>query len=220
LDVQTAIDEALERRIDWIVHIDVDEAFYSPHCPVREHFSHLQRLGLGQALYLNHEAAPEQMEIGDYFREVTLFKKSPYLLLPVETRSGLWQRRSYFVAYDNGKAAARIRPGLQPLGVHRFRHADEELVSTTWAEPAVLHYVNCGLQRFEEKYRLLGGFSDNYVDGGKRLSFHVKSRDAYLAGKMRDLYAEQILVDLAAARSEQRKRQLMRIDRVSSLVGR
>ena len=41
---------------------------------MRAHFAALDAEGVAQLTYANHEAVPETMRVGDYFRAVSLFK--------------------------------------------------------------------------------------------------------------------------------------------------
>lgn len=133
LNVEVAVGMALERGVDWLLHIDVDELFYSPGSSVQEHFRQLSEQGLAAVRYLNMEAAPERPDVVDCFREVTFFKMHPRSL-PGGTFSGA-QRRvmesipncpdRLFHYYDIGKSAARVTPGLRANGVHAFSPALE-----------------------------------------------------------------------------------------------
>jgi hypothetical protein len=41
LCVEVALDLARQNDFDWLLHIDIDELFYSPNCSVKEHFMRL-----------------------------------------------------------------------------------------------------------------------------------------------------------------------------------
>jgi len=75
LNLEVAIDLARQRHIDWLLHIDVDELFYSAHQSVQDHFAILTARQVPGIIYPNYEAVPEQVDVVDYFKEVTLFKK-------------------------------------------------------------------------------------------------------------------------------------------------
>lgn len=133
LNVDVAIQIALERGISWLLHIDSDELFYSPEQTVSEHFASLTHRGIRRATYLNHEAVPESPWITDPFREVTLFKQNRMGsggAASRKKRAELADRvpqlpPKFFHFYSNGKSAARVRPGLTAPGVHGFRHVEE-----------------------------------------------------------------------------------------------
>lgn len=48
---------------------------------------------------------------------------------------------NYFVTYANGKAAARIHPGLRPNGAHRWSSYEKSMEEWTSEVAAVLHYT-------------------------------------------------------------------------------
>jgi hypothetical protein len=154
-----------------------------------------------QVTFLNYEAAPEAFEIEDYFREVTLFKKNPAILDPrfyaqFQSISG---KSQYFLAYQNGKSAARIHPTLLPNSVHSFDISEVHTLVTS--SPSILHYLNCGFQNYHKKYTQLGNFPDYWWRSQSnpiRVPFHLASRDAYCSGNTDELaaiYQQFILYD-------------------------
>jgi len=191
LNVETAIQLALEQGMDWILHIDGDELFYLGETLTLDWFDHLDS-DILQVHFLNHEAAPEEFEIEDYFREVTLFKKNPAVLDPdfyskFQSISG---KSQYFLAYQNGKSAARIHANLLPNSVHSFDIPEDHILVTT--SPTILHYLNCGFQNYYKKYAQLGSFPDYWWRSKSnpiRVPFHLASRDAYCSGNTDELAA-------------------------------
>jgi hypothetical protein len=121
LNVETAIQLALDQGMDWILHIDGDELFYPGQMMALDWFDQVSD-DIFQVTFLNHEAAPEAFEIEDYFREVTLFKRNPAILDPgfYTQFQKISSKSQYFLAYQNGKSAARIHPTLLPNSVHSF----------------------------------------------------------------------------------------------------
>jgi hypothetical protein len=120
--IDVAIRAACKAGCRWLLHIDVDEAFCcgglqpstsgqqpNPRGAATQFFQRLPA-ALDQVTFLNHEAAPETSTVDDWFKECTLFKRSP--------SSGGNSR--HFVAYTNGKSAVRLAPGVVPAGPHRF----------------------------------------------------------------------------------------------------
>ena len=200
LNVETAIQLALDQGMDWILHIDGDELFYPGQMSALDYFDQLSS-NIFQVRFLNYEAAPEVFDIGDYFHEVTLFKKNPATLNPefyTQFRS-ISGKSQYFLAYQNGKSAARLHPDLLPNGVHGFDVPENYTLVTSL--PCVLHYLNCGFQNYYKKYAQLGNFPD-YWWGSKStpicFPFHLASRDAYCSGDMAcmaALYQEFVLYD-------------------------
>jgi hypothetical protein len=128
LNTEVAIGLAVEKGIDWLLHIDSDELFYLPGQTVGEHFQSLVEQNVQQVVYLNHEAISETPDIIDAFREVTLFKKNLQAIGP----DGLSDEQKaiikdipqlsdqFFLFYRNGKSAARVSKRLVPQGSHGF----------------------------------------------------------------------------------------------------
>ena len=198
LNVETAIQLALDQGMDWILHIDGDELFYPGQMMALDWFDQVSD-DIFQVTFLNHEAAPEVFEVEDYFRDVTLFKKNPAALEPglcteFQRVSG---KSQYFLAYQNGKSAARIHPTLLPNSVHSFDIPECHTLVTSF--PSILHYLNCGFQNYYKKYAQLGNFPDYWWRSKSnpiRVPFHLASRDAYCSGDrtcMAALYQEFIL---------------------------
>ena len=77
LNTEFAMELARPDGFNWLLHIDADELFYSPLQSAAEHFEQVERQQLETVVYLNYEAIPERDEIGDFFREVDLFKVPP-----------------------------------------------------------------------------------------------------------------------------------------------
>ncbi|CAM9197012.1 unnamed protein product [Hapterophycus canaliculatus] len=129
LNAEDALRRAGEMGLDWLLHLDIDELFFTEERSIQPHFERLRELGVEQMTYANHEAVPLGEDVGDYFREVSTFKVN-HLLLPlsheVVERTRFWRRRTghgqYMLAYDNGKSAVRVLPGrIVPQSVHRWR---------------------------------------------------------------------------------------------------
>ena len=160
LNLEVAIGLALDQHIDWLLHIDADELFYAPDQSVKEHFAALTARNVPGITYVNYEAVPEQVDIVDYFKEATLFKK----VGAGEVMEGLNDRQralaktfpqiplTFFHFYRNGKSAARVQAGLQPGGVHRFRSPAGKLVAAEPGDPLILHYPCCGFKQFWDKF--------------------------------------------------------------------
>src|SRR4030095_16612518 len=60
LNVEIAIRLSLERNIDWLLHIDIDELFYSKGQTVKEHFKSLSARRVQHISYVNYEAIPQR----------------------------------------------------------------------------------------------------------------------------------------------------------------
>ncbi len=184
--------------------IDCDELFYPSQGSAPAHFWAMSKRKLHNLIYANYEGLPEAVEIDDYFKKVTLFKKNFYLF-PKQILSATQRRlirqtsqlpEHLFLFYANGKSAARVTGGLQPNGGHRFRYVDQKRRSKTprkapvlSKEAIILHYPCCGFKNFWRKYKMLGAFPDHWfdqVDVAKAIGvFHLESRDVVLQGSQR-----------------------------------
>ena len=212
LNAEIAIRWAIQKKIQWLLHIDCDELFYSFGRNVGEHFRFLTQQKLENVVYCNYEAIPESIDIADYFRSVSLFKKNFWLqrgqTLNLRQKSII--RRipqlppDLFFFYRNGKSAARVRSGLLPDGSHRFfqKRPTAPFISP---DAVILHYPCCGFQNFWSKYKTLGPFADkwfDHVDIAKTMgSFHLESRDVVASGNKRaarSFYRNSVFLSNAA----------------------
>ncbi len=238
LNCELAVAMAAGAGYDWILHIDSDELFWSAGCSAPEHFAALDFRGTDNAVYLNFEALPEALEIGDYFREVTLFKVNLHrgsqrrfdgeqVALMKNTRFA--DPHCNFHLYNNGKAAARLDARLLPLTVHEFarERADgtiERGHEVIGDSQLILHYPNCGFTKFLTKYRTLGSFGDKWFGAGDVIPFHREARDIVALGdeaRAQEFYRERVMrhrdddVELLTARGI-----LRRIDGPAELLRR
>lgn len=212
LNAEIAVQWAIQKKIHWLLHIDCDELFYLFGGNVREHFRSLTRQRVENVVYSNYEALPESLDISDYFRKVSLFKKNFGLQRgqSLSSRQRSIMKRipqlppDLFLFYRNGKSAARVRSGLLPDGSHRFvqKRATTPLLSR---DAVILHYPCCGFQNFWSKYETLGPFADKWfdqVDIAKTMgSFHLESRDVVARGNKRaarSFYRNRVLLSNAA----------------------
>ena len=194
LNASLALKRARSEGHDWLLHIDVDELFWSPGRTAAEHFALLANEPFDVISYPNFEAVPEADDVVDPFREVTLFKAPLGRLkrLPPERleRARALDRRfeaSVFNLYSNGKSAVRVgAPELEPMGVHTFAHPSRRTPFATSAQDFILHYACCGFETFLAKYRRLGRFGDawwNRYDIATAIGpFHLQARDVVLSG--------------------------------------
>ncbi len=201
LNMEIAIQLALAQQLDWLLQIDADELFYSPHLSVQEHFAALTKEQVHQATYPNYEAVSQRVEIEDYFKEVTLFKKNLAQLSLAQRRTLLRYTQKgvnlSFLAYNNGKSAARVEPNLLPWGNHYFRLRQGEvayqkkhrvLAAAPATSPVILHYAECGFGHFWQKYKTWGDFPDTFL-GGQRIidsvPFRIAAREVAQTGDER-----------------------------------
>lgn len=226
LNCEHAVSQALADDVTWLLHIDADELFHCPDTTVKEHFSKLSADGVTVMNYVNHEGVPESSDVANFFHEVTLFKRS-LAVLPLQggksaMREALdfWSRRSlhgqYFIGYENGKSAVAVVEGAAPLSVHEWapptlsllqrgchniRLLDSHgVLSYRESSACILHYIVCGFDWWQRKYRLLGSFADSWFGGALPIppSFHLQSRDLLQAGdlaKAKAFYAETVVLD-------------------------
>lgn len=210
LNCELAAGMAAADGCDWLLHIDSDELFYCEGGSAPDHFAALDFRQVRHAVYMNFEALPEAEDIGDYFREVTLFKVNFHRLggIRFDARQVALLKAARFPdphfnfhLYGNGKAAARVGPGLQPETVHAFafRRPDGSLDhrhEICGDSQLILHYPNCGLRRFVTKYRTLGPFADRWFGTSEVFPFHRQARDVVAAGDpaaARRFYRERVM---------------------------
>jgi hypothetical protein len=208
LNVEHAMRLARQRGYGWLLNIDSDELFFSPQQNVADHFAQLSASPAETVFYLNYEAIPEREEIGDFFREVDLFKLpcgSVQTHLPAVMRQverSVPQLNPFFHFYTNGKAAVRLgTDGLVTAGVHRFRHLSRPIAGVQSLPQFVLHYPCCGFETFWMKYVTLGRFADKWWGTQDIASaigtFHLEARDVVMSGDRdaaRAFYRERVAV--------------------------
>lgn len=194
LNVAVVIERARRDGCSWLLHIDIDELFWSPDQSVADHFAALEAEAFDVVTYRNHEAAPEADQIDDPMAQVTLFKVPPDRL-PTLPQAPLRQalqasprfRHGIFNLYSNGKSAVRLdRPGLEPFGVHDFGRPHGGVTRAVSARHFILHYACCGFQALVAKYRRLGRFQDRWwgrYDIAAAIGpFHLQARDVVMSG--------------------------------------
>jgi hypothetical protein len=225
LHVEHALDRIAREQadVDWLLHIDHDELFCTPGGDAPAHFAALTELGADHAVYLNHEAVPESIDVDDVFRDVTLFKRNPFV---VERLRGPRARAAAirrFLAYWNGKSVIRIGSGGRPSGVHRFAPTTQPLDTRVVETPCILHYPSCGFARWRAKYRQLGDFGDRWFERVPiGLPFHLDSRDQRTTSDdlARAYYRRHALLGGPAALERLRSRGLVvRIRAPSRILG-
>lgn len=212
LNVELSVHMALEQKLDWLLQIDGDELFYSPYQSVQEHFQQLAELEVYHTTYLNYEAITEVPEVEDYFKEVTLFKKNPAILSKTQLEMLLRQFHSDtnkgFIAYSNGKSAARVEKNLLPWGNHHFQLAQGRVNyqkkyrladSVCTHPPVILHYTECGFNHFLEKYETWGRFPDRFLGGqsiAELVPFRIAARDIVQTANKelaREFYEDRVM---------------------------
>lgn len=210
LNLASALTLARNRGYEWLLSIDVDEVFHLSSESVQEHFQKLEQANVSLARYFNHEAVPESVDAKDPFEEVRLFLLNPR---EVPTARQQWAdlapfgERDYFRAYANGKPAVRVTESFIPSGSHGFRDLGDRWhtqKTREFLDPCILHYAECGFDRFRDKYTTLGTFSDDYFPGVPTISWLRRCRDVWknsTAAAARSFYEEHVVAtpDRAAA---------------------
>ncbi len=184
LNAELALARAQSDGVDWLLHLDADELIEDSDVPLKVALGELPKEVDVVSLW-NDEAVPDGEQVDDPFAEVTLFRRNPRhlscsLLSELKARFGV---HAEFLGYVNGKGAARTDRNVLPTGVHGFRRLDgSERAVTLDTGPSLIHFVDCGLDRYVKKYVRLGAFSDHWFGRwAVGPEFHVASRNAFSA---------------------------------------
>ena len=210
LNVELAMDLARERGFDWLLNIDSDELFFSPDESANQHFAALSKQPVETIVYLNYEAMPERDDIGDFFREVDLFKVPPELNRRPITAEIVRAVKAtpqfnpdFFHFYGAGKSALRLSAsGMQPNGVHSFVRRVGQWQAAESRRHTILHYACCGFDAFWKKYVTLGRFSDQWWEkydiAASIGRFHLDARDVVATGRpdaARAFYRQRVAME-------------------------
>lgn len=145
--------------LDWLLHIDADEWFLpAADATIEQHFACASEQGFETLVYLNHEWLHASSG-----QDAPVFKHNPLqaaanlgaswpVLREQLCRLGQDDQRTYFNAYGNGKAAARVNACLAADGVHRWQtrsHSQEQMLL---AGPVILHWHLLGRQGLQQKF--------------------------------------------------------------------
>ena len=246
LNAEVALEEARKRSVRWLVHLDLDELFFTRGRSIRNHFESLDADGICQMTYPNHEGVPEA-DVQNYFRDVTLFRRhQTQLPLTNQARVGLsfWLNRTahqqYFLFYDNGKSAVRVDAAIAPKNQHTWEvdglscqaFADTRNLQLSslrlMEDPCILHFPVCGEQWFMAKYCVLGHFADTWA-GGVTIPpcLHLDAREAAVksnelerAAALRTLFQDQILLrDSAEAERQEASGVCFRVSALAEMLG-
>jgi len=245
-NVKMALGMALRDGVAWLLHIDVDELFLPreqgsrasssasgrgpSRAPARAHFAAMHDLGIGYAIYDNHEALCEEASYEHPLRDITLFRKNPRAIDPdafALAEPYFAERGGFFLAYANGKAAVRVVPGAEPAGVHGFHVPLEyEFGRARLLSPAILHYPYTNFDAYHRKFRRIADRPEEVLLGRKWSPplFEIASRDVVRAGDERAARAfyERAVVMRDPARIQEwlRSGVLARITAPSRFFGR
>ncbi len=162
-----AIAYLLDRDFEWILHIDSDELLFEPGGEGSNSWS--RRRDVGSVRFTNHEALPLSTASENVFEDCTWFR----------INSDNASRRR-FMAYGNGKSAARLTRRVAPAGPHDFSGYRGQVYEPPADEVMILHYPTPTYERWVAKYKQYGDFG-NYWYGDERspnrVEFMLKSRD-------------------------------------------
>lgn len=80
---------------------------------------------------------------------------------------------SWYLRWVSSSPAAQ-----QASGIVYLTYTACATVEAAATEPRILHFVNCGLEQWIEKYEVLGAFPDRWMGGNPiGLEFHIASRN-------------------------------------------
>ncbi len=198
LNTNHAIARARAAGCDWLIHLDIDECLHVPEqlTTLAAYFASKHRFDM--VTFVNHEAVPEAWHIGNYFSEVTLFKRNFQVLADAQKSiaMSLFGQR-YFLAYANGKSAINLHgAAMEADGAHAFRpapklHCEYQL--------SVLHFSHCGYNWFHQKFAVLGEFDDRlmgFSEITQIFPFLAEGRQSVVRGSIHQatqLYRDQVL---------------------------
>src|SRR6185312_3882881 len=220
LNVNVALEMARQQKIDWLLHIDIDELFYSPEQDIKEYFQRLSADKIAGISFLNHEAIPARTNATDIFRETTLFKKNFTALN--DRQKNVLQRlmvenSTYFNFYGNGKSAVKVTKTANCYSAHDFNlgffnrlnpFAGRKKTNHSLPLPGILHYACCNFDLFWSKYQTLGNFNDKWLDGTPiktSVPMHLNSRDVcrFKGIDYARTFYETFFIDIPSANSDE-----------------
>jgi len=170
-NILSAVQVCMDLGVDWLLqNIDVDELLYATRLELEVLFGNP---AVGQVIFTNHEAVP-LWSSDNIFEDCQYFK--------VNGQHARWNySKWYFLAYSNGKAAARVHPDVHPIGPHHYGNVQGETLQLL-PKPFLLHYPNCTFSLWKQKYENLGVFTDYWFSDPNKpntITFYMASRDVY-----------------------------------------
>ena len=173
LAMEVAIREAQRDGFDWLLHVDSDEALLMPeHRDARDFFAAVE-LGNEQVVFHNLEAVPEQGEVDDWFREVSLFKVHSALLqadpAEKEDRSAAAVRRRERL---EKRRRRRMQRGLEADDVVDNRAFDHVMFATRMARRDAALAFRFDIPPVEDSAEETSdGEESSSASGGKKLAW-------------------------------------------------
>ncbi len=210
LNLHVALSLAVDLKIDWLLHIDLDELFYLNNHSLKSHLKYCKSNSYGSAVYVNYEAIAVKEESSQIYTATTYFKKNFFRrgawTYSTEQKSFLneteWLTEKYLNFYQNGKCGVFLNQDLVIKDVHMIIAKDSKNKLMTHKDPLILHFPCVTFKEYLKKYKRLGDFTD-YWNGQPRAgkfidTFHLESRDIVGRKKeeeVRRFYTEKMLFD-------------------------
>ncbi|MFN8576687.1 MAG: glycosyltransferase family 2 protein [Candidatus Sericytochromatia bacterium] len=200
LNTKVSLNICLELKIDWLLHIDIDELLYlTSEKSIKEYLNKVSYYGYETVTFNNLEALPEKTHIVDYFKEVRLFKKNAIYYNKYDEITTGETRKEFYMAYQNGKSIVKVSYNTEVNSVHHFVGKGKPLKTYKDYSHVILHYCCCGYENFIKKYKTLGDFSDYWFNKDiikNSLKFHIESRNIIKEGieeRINNFYLKNVI---------------------------
>jgi len=154
INFSTIREIAKKDKINWLLHIDADELFYTENNSLEILFDNKY----DTIKFNNYEMIPTNDNYTNCFQQGIMFKTDI----------------STYLAYVNGKSAVKVNSNSEIIGVHGF------LGGSYYESPIgkILHYPSCNFNEYLTKYKILGIFNDKWWNKVTiPIKFHIESRD-------------------------------------------
>ena len=154
INFNTVREIAKKDKINWLLHIDADELFYTENNVIETLFDN----NYDTIKFDNYEMIPTSDNYTNCFQEGVMFKTD----------------KITYLAYTNGKSAVKVNSNSEIIGVHGF------LGGLYYESPIgkILHYPSCNFNEYLTKYKILGNFNDKWWNKiSIPIKFHLESRD-------------------------------------------
>lgn len=189
LNFYVGFHQAKQQGVDWVLHIDLDELFYTNGFQLDSYFANLQLENYRSVTLLNYESISTGVEADNIYLTSTYFRvnhfKNRHWFYTQEQKDffkkNSWVTEKYFLYYQNGKSCvSTYGNSLDFYDVHSIMGAGKRRMGGH-TDPIILHFPCARFSDFIKKYKRLGDFSDNWL-GKKRVGdfidqFHLDARD-------------------------------------------
>jgi hypothetical protein len=213
VNMEVAVQFAAFEKIEWILHIDLDELFYLPGVNISTYFDELSQLKVDAASINNYEGIPDVLDAKNYFTATTLFKKNPNEFSQVQ--AGYYKAnyiKNFYNGYGNGKMVGRVdvitRGAIHDFSLVPGSNKIRYPYTGTTHTPIILHYLTCSLTTFWNKFRRLGLFEDLYFGQSEIPQLYLKARDVVAKDDFesaKDFFKKNVMM------SESKKEQLLEL---------